>query len=98
MGGNLKHLLTHGAGGAAAAMLLHGNLPGAAVTGAGALLASQAPRLARGATSSMANLERAVAAGNPKARALMDTLTNLRKVGTAGAGHVGNVTNSTGAP
>jgi hypothetical protein len=98
MGGNLKHLLTHGAGGAAAAMLLHGNLPGAAVTGAGALLASQAPRLARGATTAMANLERAVAAGNPKARALMDTLTNLRKVGTAGAGHVGNVTNSTGAP
>jgi hypothetical protein len=98
LGGNLKHLLTHGAGGAAAAMALHGNLPGAAVTGTAALLASQAPKIARGVTTSMANLQRAAAAGNPKAIALLDTLTNLRRVGTAGAGHVGGVVNSQGAP
>lgn len=98
LGGNLKQLLTHGAGGASAAMLLHGNLPGAATTAAGALLASQAPKIARGVNTSLATLQRAAEAGNPKARALLDTLTNLRKVGTAGAGHVGSVVNSQGAP
>jgi hypothetical protein len=46
----------------------------------------------------MANLQRAATAGNPKAIALLDTLTNLRRVGTAGAGHVGSVVNSQGAP
>lgn len=98
VGGALKTLLTHGAGGGTVAMLLHGNLPGALALGAGSLLAHQAPKLARGATASLASLQRAVEAGNPKARALMDTLTNLRKVGTAGGGHVGQVVSSQGAP
>lgn len=98
VGGALKSLLTHGAGGATAAMLLHGNLPGAAATATGALLTTQAPKIARGATASLASLQRAAQAGNPKARALIDTLTNLRRVGTAGAGHVGQVTSSEGAP
>jgi hypothetical protein len=96
--GNLKKLVSGHGYGAAAAMALHGNLPAAAGIATTALLADQAPKIARGVNASLATLQRAAEAGNPKARALLDTLTNLRRIGTAGAGHVGSVVNSQGVP
>lgn len=97
-GGHLKSLFQHAGVGGALLSLSHGNVPGAVASLAAAAASSKAPQAIRGANTALATLQRAAEAGNPRARALLDTLSNLRKVGTASGAQLGGVVNTQGVP
>lgn len=79
--------------------LLHGDVGGAATSAAAAVAAKLAPKAAtgarRGAVDLLTELNLAAKAGNPRALRLLRAAANARKVGTAGAGSVGSVSNGT---
>lgn len=93
--GHLHSLLSHGTLGGAAIMAAHGNIPAAVASAGAGYLLPRLPVALRAGTSVMAQLQRAIAAGNPKAIALVKALQAGQRVGTAGAGAVGAATTGT---
>jgi hypothetical protein len=95
LGGHLASLF-HG-GGTAGALLMaaHGNIPGAAASLVAGHVVPKLPVAVRAGNSLLAQIQRGVEAGSPKAIALMKAIQAARTVGTAGAGAVGAAASGT---
>jgi len=94
-GGRLTSLFQHGGLAGAGLMALHGNIPGAAASLVAGHLIPKLPVAMRAGTSALAQLQRGIESGNPRAIALLKAIQAAHQVGTAGAGAVGAATSGT---
>lgn len=93
--GHLASLFQHGGLAGAGALALHGNLPGAAAALIAGHVIPKLPVAVRAGNSALAQLQRGLEAGNPRAIALMKAIQAGQRVGTAGAGALGAATTGT---
>lgn len=91
--GLVNTLFSHGGIAGAAAMAMHGNLPGAAGIVAATHVLPQLPKVRRATTSGLARLQEQATAGNPKALKLLSGLKRGQQAGTAAGGAIGAASN-----